>query len=72
MRNIRNISKRSLLWYRKMVCSVVRIAGYSSDKKFESLVDRDFNEFENFYFVAQSYLKQAVMDLHNDLVRVSE
>jgi hypothetical protein len=35
-------------------------------------VDRDFNEYESFYFTAQSYLKQAITDLNQETSRVSE
>ncbi|CAD8076671.1 unnamed protein product [Paramecium sonneborni] len=37
------------------------------DKKFEALFDKDLSEFESFYFITQSYLRQALQELKGEL-----
>ncbi|KAM3142117.1 hypothetical protein pb186bvf_005771 [Paramecium bursaria] len=47
--------------------NVIQKQNLTQDKKFEALFDKDLNEFESFYFITQSYLRQCLNELKQDL-----
>lgn len=58
-KNIKNILKKCITLFINKVLDL-NILDLISDKKFEALFDKDLNEFESFYFITQSYLRQAM------------